>query len=169
MQPDDPTPALPIGTLLGIDYGSVRVGLALCDRGQTIAAPFQLLQRQSSSEEAVLYQNLVKQERIVGIVLGLPVHMSGTESAKSKEVRRYGTWLSKITGLPVVYHDERYSSTLAWNALQAGGLKASQRKKQLDKVAAQMILQSFLDSLRNPDVRSGVESLDNEPTTSTSE
>lgn len=165
MQPDVLNTALPTGPLLGIDYGSVRVGLALCDRDQTIAAPFQLLERQSASEETVFYQRLVKQERLVGIVMGLPVHMSGSESAKSKEVRRYGTWLQKVTGLPIVFHDERFSSAFAWTALQAGGLKASQRKKQLDKVAAQIMLQSYLDALRNPDNSSGVESLDNHPNT----
>jgi putative holliday junction resolvase len=155
------------GTLLGIDYGTVRVGLALCDRGQTIAAPFQLIQRQASVEEAAFYQKLVTTEKVVGIVIGLPVHLSGKESAKSKEVQRYGNWLAKVTSLPVAYHDERFTSALAWNALQEGGLKASQRRKQLDKVAAQMMLQSYLDTLRNPAAPSGVQSL--EPLTPDSE
>lgn len=163
MQPEVLNSVLPAGPLLGIDYGSVRVGLALCDRDQTISAPFQILERQSASEEAVFFQKLARQERLVGIVIGLPLHMSGSESAKSKEVRRYGTWLHKVTDLPIAYHDERFSSAFAWKALQAGGLKASQRKKQLDKVAAQIMLQSYLDALRNPDKSTGVESLDNPP------
>ena len=149
------------GPLLGIDFGTVRVGLAICDRDQKIAVPLVIYERQARSQETAFYQNLVKKERIVGLVMGLPVHMSGSESKKSQQVRQYGDWLKTITGLPLVYCDERYSSAFAWDELKAGGLKASQRRKQLDKVAAQIMLQGFLDSPRNSSAPSGVESLDN--------
>lgn len=151
---------LPPGTLLGIDYGSVRIGLALCDRDQSIAIPFQLYERHKRHEEAEFYQALVKKERIVGIVMGLPVHLSGSESPKSKEVRKYAQWLSQITALPIAFCDERFSSAFAWDELKAGGLKASQRRKQLDKVAAQIMLQAYLDRPRNTSASFGVESLD---------
>lgn len=151
---------LPIGPLLGIDYGSIRVGLALCDRDQTIAIPFQLYERHKRHEEAEFYQALVKKERIAGIVIGLPVHLSGNESPKSKEVRKYAQWLGQVTGLPIAFCDERFTSAFAWDELKAGGLKASQRKKQLDKVAAQIMLQAYLDAPRNTTTASGVESLD---------
>lgn len=149
------------GPLLGIDFGTVRVGLAICDRDQKIAVPLVIYERQARSQETTFYQELVKKERIVGLVMGLPVHMSGSESKKSRQVRQYGDWLKTITGLPLVYCDERYSSAFAWDELKAGGLKASQRRKQLDKVAAQILLQGFLDSPRNLSAPSGVESLDN--------
>ncbi len=152
---------LPPGPLLGIDFGTVRVGLAICDRDQKIAVPLVIYERQARSQETAFYQNLVKKERIVGLVMGLPVHMSGSESKKSQQVRQYGDWLKTITGLPLVYCDERYSSAFAWDELKAGGLKASQRRKQLDKVAAQIMLQGFLDSPRNSSAPAGVESLDN--------
>ncbi|HMO35184.1 MAG TPA: Holliday junction resolvase RuvX [Gemmatales bacterium] len=147
---------LPPGPLLGIDYGSVRLGLAISDRDQCLAAPFQLIQRLQLSDEAAFYLNVVAKEKITGIVLGLPVHLSSQESSKSKEVKRYGNWLTKLTGVPVVYWDERYSTTFAWETLKASGLKASERRKQLDKVAAQMILQSYLDFIRNHRSDSGV-------------
>lgn len=152
---------MPPGPLLGIDFGTVRVGLAICDRDQKIAVPLVIYERQARSQEAAFYQELVKKERLVGLVMGLPVHMSGSESKKSQQVRQYGDWLKTITGLPVVYCDERYSSAFAWDELKASGLKASQRRKQLDKVAAQILLQGFLESPRNSSVPSGVESLDN--------
>lgn len=136
----------PIGPLLGIDFGTVRVGLAICDRDQKIAVPLLIYERQKREQEAEYYLQLVKKERIVGLVMGLPVHMSGSESKKSQQVRAYGDWLKQITGLPVLYCDERFSSAFAWDELKAGGLKASQRKKQLDKVAAQIMLQAYLDS-----------------------
>lgn len=152
---------LPMGPLLGIDYGTVRVGLAICDREQKIAVPLVIYERQHQQQEAAYYQELVKRERIAGLVMGLPVHLSGSESAKSKEVRKYGEWLKQVTGLPLAFCDERYSTAFAWDELKAGGLKASQRKKQLDKVAAQIMLQAFLDSPRNSSAPFGVESLDN--------
>lgn len=152
--------ALPMGPLLGIDFGTVRVGLAVSDREQRVAAPLMTYERQKRKEETAFYLDLVRKERLVGLVMGLPVHMSGGESRKSQQVRAYGAWLSQLTGLPLEYRDERYSSAFAWDELKAGGLKASQRKKQLDKVAAQIVLQSYLDDVRNRTVASGVESLD---------
>ena len=157
----DDVVTIPPGPLLGIDFGTVRVGLAISDRDQKIAVPLVIYERQARSQEAAFYQELVKKERIVGMVMGLPVHMSGSESKKSQQVRQYGDWLKTITGLPLAYCDERYSSAFAWDELKAGGLKASQRRKQLDKVAAQILLQGFLDSSRNSSAPSGVESLDN--------
>jgi putative Holliday junction resolvase len=150
----------PAGPLLGIDFGTVRIGLAICDRDQKIAVPLQILARQTPEQEAVFYLELIRREKIAGLVMGLPVHMSGRESRKSREVRQYGDWLQKVTGLPVLYCDERFSSAFAWDELKAGGLKASQRKKQLDKVAAQILLQAYLDSPRNSITEVGVESLD---------
>jgi putative Holliday junction resolvase len=150
---------IPNGPLLGIDFGTVRVGLAICDREQKIAVPLLIYERQKREQEATYYSELVKKERIVGLVMGLPVHMSGAESKKSQQVRAYGDWLKQVTGLPLVYCDERYSSAFAWDELKAGGLKASQRRKRLDKVAAQILLQAFLDGPRNSGPDIGVESL----------
>lgn len=150
----------PAGALLGIDFGTVRVGLAICDRDQKIAVPLQILERQTLQQEAVFYLDLVRKEKIAGLVMGLPVHMSGKESRKSREVRQYGDWLQKVTGLPVLYCDERFSSAFAWDELKAGGLKASQRKKQLDKVAAQLMLQAYLDSPKERVQEVDVEPLD---------
>ena len=81
---------MPSGPLLGIDFGTVRVGLAICDREQKIAAPLLVYERQARHQEAAFYLELVKKERVVGLVMGLPVHMSGGESKKSQQVRAYG-------------------------------------------------------------------------------
>jgi len=137
--------ALPPGALLGVDFGTVRVGLAICDRDQKLAFPLRIVERQSARVEGEAFRELIVAEAVVGIVVGLPVHLSGDEGVKAKQAREYGAWLRNLTGLPVVYFDERYSSLQAWNALKAGGLKAAKRRKQLDKVAAQVMLQAFLD------------------------
>ncbi|HQR41437.1 MAG TPA: Holliday junction resolvase RuvX [Gemmatales bacterium] len=141
---------LPPGPLLGIDFGTVRIGLALSDRNQTIAAPFQLYERKTVAEDAAYFQKLVQQEKVVGIVLGLPVHLSGDESKKSKQVKEFANWLRKHLSVPIAFCDERFTSVFAWDQLKADGLKASQRRKQLDKVAAQMILQHYLDEQKSP-------------------
>jgi putative Holliday junction resolvase len=134
------------GPLLGVDFGTVRVGLAASDHSQTIAAPLQTYTRQTQALDAQFLQQFVRKHGIVGLVIGLPAHLSGQEGAKAKQARQFGQWLQKTTQLPLAFVDERYSSVEAWNYLKAGGLKAAQRKKHVDKVAAQVILQAFLDA-----------------------
>ena len=141
----------PSGPLLGVDYGTVRIGLAVSDRDQKIAVPFRIYQRQTPALDARFFTELSKSQEIVGLIVGLPLHLSGAEGAKAKEARQFAAWLRQTTGLPVAFCDERYSSVEAWNYLKEGGLKAARRKKQLDKVAAQVILQSYLDARKDND------------------
>ncbi len=83
---------LPVsGRLLGIDFGTVRIGVAISDANQKIASPLETYTRRNAKLDAEHFTKLVKQESVVGIVVGLPVHMSGDESKKSLEVREFGT------------------------------------------------------------------------------
>lgn len=134
------------GRLAGIDYGEVRIGVAICDPEQRLASPLENYRRQSPQEDASYFQRLVESEQIVGFVVGLPVHASGDESAKSTEARRFGGWLARVTGCPVRYFDERYSTQAAERVLDAAGLTSKQRKKRRDMLAARIILESFLES-----------------------
>lgn len=149
--PDDrsagaqPSPFPIRGRLLGIDYGTVRVGIAICDENRLIASPLETYTRRNDKLDAVYYQSLVNRELVVGLVVGLPIHMSGDASSKSREARSYGNWLAEVTGLPVDWIDERYSTALAREILSAGNLTAKQRKARLDKIAAQSILASYLE------------------------
>lgn len=136
------------GTLAGIDFGTVRIGVALSDQGQTIASPFENYQRRTLALDKQFFETLVRQEAIAGFVVGLPVHMSGDESDKSKLAREFGTWLNLETGIPVTYFDERFSTALARQFLQDARLTKKQRAKRLDKVAAQLILTCYLESDR---------------------
>jgi len=136
-----------MGRLLGIDYGTKRVGLAVTDLEQTIATPLSTIQRSHENAEAREYRTVIEDYSIRGHVIGLPVHMSGNESGKSQEARRYGNWLKEITGLPVTYWDERYTSSIAEEHLLAAGLTSKQRKQRIDRLAAQIMLQSFLDAI----------------------
>jgi putative Holliday junction resolvase len=134
--------------LLGVDFGTVRVGLAVCDSERLIASPLAVYGRRDPAADAAYFRDLVKAEEIAGLVVGLPVHMSGDEGGKAKEARAFGDWLAQMTGLPVAYWDERYTTADAEGHLLDAGLTKKKRKARLDKVAAQIILESFLDAER---------------------
>lgn len=134
------------GRLLGVDTGTVRVGLAVCDPDRTLASPLETYTRKSPDKDAAFFARLCQQESITGIVVGLPVHMNGDEGVKAKEARAYGAWLTAVTGLPVAYHDERCTTAAAEEMLWAAGLTHKQRKERRDKLAAMLILQAYLDA-----------------------
>ncbi len=136
------------GRLAGIDFGTVRIGIAVTDPQQRIASPFANYSRGSDAADAEYFRRLVAAEDIVGFVIGLPVHASGLESKKSIEARRFGEWLSRETGLPVAYFDERYTSIQAEGMLLNAQLTKKKRKQRLDMLAAQIILASFLEAGR---------------------
>lgn len=136
------------GRLAGIDFGTVRVGVALCDATQTWVSPWEIYTRKNPQLDRAWFQRLVAEERIVGFVLGLPVHSTGAESQKSIEARRFGKWLTEGTNLPIAYYDERFSSAEAENLMAQAGFTKKGRKERIDKLAAQIILTSFLESNR---------------------
>ena len=134
------------GRLLGVDYGDVRVGLAVSDPDRKIAFPLATYVRQGRERDAMYFQALAKTEGIAGVVVGLPVHLSGKEGQKAAAARAFAAWLSQATGLPVRFWDERFSTVQAESALWAAGLTHKKRKARRDKVAAQMLLQAYLDA-----------------------
>ena len=101
------------GRLAGIDYGTVRIGVAITDVEQRLASPLINYTRRGEAADARFFSQLANEERIERFIVGLPVHISGEESAKSLEARRFGEWLAKITGWPVEFFDERYTSSEA--------------------------------------------------------
>jgi len=141
------TPSVPCeGRLLGLDYGTRRIGVAVCDDMQIIASPLENYTRASEEADSHFLRDVVSEYRVVGIVVGLPVHMSGDEGGKAAEARAFGDWVSGITSLPVAYRDERYTSSMADDHLRAAGVPRGRRKELRDKIAAQIILQSFIES-----------------------
>ncbi len=132
--------------LLGIDFGTVRVGLAISDADHRIASPLTQYRRGSREQDEKFFQRLVEQEEVGSCVLGLPVHLSGIEGEKAKQARGFGTWLGKVTGLDLVYWDERFTSVEAERAMLFAGLTNKKRKDRRDQVAAQILLQSYLDA-----------------------
>ena len=136
------------GRLAGLDYGTVRIGVAITDPDQRLASPLENYTRRDLAADAAWLKKLVADERIAGFVVGLPVHTSGDESQKSGEARHFGQWVAGETSLPVCYFDERYTSAHAEALLLDAGLTSKQRKQRLDKLAAQLMLVAYLESSR---------------------
>ena len=100
----------PLGRVAGIDYGTVRVGIAITDPDRMLASPLENYTRRSESKDAEYFRQLVAEENVTLFVVGLPIHLDGRESEKSIEARAYGRWLTEITGIPTTYFDERFTS-----------------------------------------------------------
>ena len=139
------------GKIAGVDYGTVRIGIAVSDADRILASPYETYIRKSpdrnaQEKEAQYFRQLVSEERITRFVLGLPLHLSGDLSEKAKEVLRFGRWLTQTTGIEVDYMDERYTSVEAERLLREAGLTDKKRKERRDKLAAQILLSAYLES-----------------------
>jgi putative Holliday junction resolvase len=135
-----------MGRVLGLDFGTRRVGAAVSDPRRLIATPLEVHERRDPAQDGRHYQHLVREHEIDWIVIGLPVHTGGREGTSAALARTFGDWLAAVTGLPVTYHDERYTTVDAEDALIAAGLKRKKRKGLRDMLAAQILLQNFLDA-----------------------
>ena len=134
--------------MAGIDFGTVRIGIAISDAQQRLASPLENYRRRSPQLDDQFFRELVKQERIAGFVVGLPVHSSGDESKKSLEARVFGKRLANVTGVPVIWFDERYTTAHAKQLLLQTGMTRKKQKQRLDMLAAQILLAAYLDSTR---------------------
>lgn len=135
-----------VGRLLGLDFGTKRVGVAVSDFEQRYAAALTVVGRSSAKGDAAALARLIEENAAVGLVVGLPVHMSGDEGGKARQAREFGTWAGRATGLSVAYWDERHSSTIAEGRLLGAGLSKKKRAEKLDSLAAQVMLQGYLDA-----------------------
>ena len=132
--------------MAAIDYGGVRVGVALSDEGRTMSLPHATYQRRSSVADAEWFRRLAKEYQVTLFVVGLPVHLDGRESQESRAARQFGQWLTAETNVPGVFFDERFTTAEAEEALRGRALTAKQRKARRDMLAAQILLRDFLAS-----------------------
>lgn len=147
LDPSQPAEQLPSeGRLGGVDFGTVRIGLATCDPSQHWVTPYDTYQRRSEKLDAQYFEQLAKAEHLVGWVVGLPIHCDGKESQKSAEAREFATWLSRVTKLPYLFYDERFSTREARRLLQGSGMSSTRKKQKLDRLAAHVILSHYIDS-----------------------
>lgn len=136
----------PPGRVAGIDFGTVRIGIALTDPGRSIASPYENFTRRGEQLDAKRLKQLVADEDVTLFVVGLPLHLDGGESQKSIEARRFGQWLAGVTGVPVEFFDERFTSLEAEQLLLQAEMTKKRRKKRTDMLAAQIMLSAYLES-----------------------
>jgi putative Holliday junction resolvase len=148
----------PFLRIAGIDFGTVRIGIATADTEVGIAGPYENYNRRTPALDAEYFRTLAKEERIGRFVVGLPVHLSGHESQKSTEAREFGAWLGNATGVPVEYFDERYTTSEADEILGGAKLTKKQRQVRRDQLAAQIMLTAYLEAgARGQDNPGGIE------------
>ncbi|OLA67098.1 MAG: hypothetical protein BHW56_00465 [Acetobacter sp. 46_36] len=135
--------------VLGIDYGSRRMGLAVSDLSCTIATPYKILYRREISADMAELRKIMAEKEIGAVVMGLPLQMNGEEGEIAAEVRKFAAILEENFKFPVLLWDERLSSSAMENFLiKEADLSRKKRAKVLDASAAAYILQGVLDALK---------------------
>ncbi len=137
-----------MGRVLGIDFGEKRVGLALSDRSKLIASPFKTIKYFNKEDLINQLREIVIENDIENFVLGLPINMTGKDTRQTEVVRNFKKYLS-ILDVPIIYEDERLSSVSAKNSLILQNIKTGYNKHEIDKTAAAIILQQYLDKHSN--------------------
>lgn len=127
---------------MGLDFGERRVGVAISDPGRVIAHPVSVVARDRIAEE--LPPLVARYEPSLAVV-GLPLGLDGREGAAAVAARDFGREVSAISGLHVEFYDERFSTVIADRSLREGGVKGTSRRAVVDKVAAAVMLQGYLD------------------------
>jgi putative Holliday junction resolvase len=134
--------------VLAIDPGSVRLGLALSDPSGTIAQPLSVLGRRSEAEDLKALAELVREHQVETIVVGLPRTMNGRLEAAAQAAQAFGARVEQVTGRPVAYWDERLTSVAAERYLIEQGKRRGKRRQEIDRMAATLLLQGYLDYQR---------------------
>ncbi len=134
--------------IMGLDFGSKTVGVAVSDPLFLTAQGVEIIRREKENQ---LRKTLARIEELIGeyevgeIVLGLPMNMNGTEGVRVELTREFQEKLERRTGLPVHLYDERLTTVMADNAMMEAGIRRENRKEYVDRIAAQLILQGYLD------------------------
>lgn len=137
--------ALPGGRLLGLDLGTKTIGTALCDAEWHFASPASLIRRTKFTADKAALATLIAQQRVAGIVLGLPLHLDGSESPRSQSTRAFARNIAELA--PVLLWDERLSTVAVERTMIAGGMSRAKRAERIDSLAAAHILQAAIDAL----------------------
>ena len=132
--------------VMALDVGEKTIGVAISDALLMTAQSRPTLRRKNLQSDLQTLRNLAEENEVHEIVVGQPLHMDGNESPQSQKVARFAEELHKVLDLPIVFWDERLTSFEAEQHLEQLGLNWRQRREQVDKIAAMIILQNYLDS-----------------------
>ena len=131
---------------VGLDVGERRIGVAVSDPLGITAQPHEVVERRGARVDIVALMEKLQGFEIAGFVAGLPLEMSGNEGFQVERVKTFCERLEKTTGIPVAYQDERLTSVQSERLLESAGVRRERRRGLLDKMAAALILQAWLDS-----------------------
>ncbi|MCA9867580.1 MAG: Holliday junction resolvase RuvX [Anaerolineales bacterium] len=134
------------GRVMALDLGEKRIGIAISDPTRTIASPHSVLNRASRAADFAHYAQLINEQRITLLVIGLPITLGGQEGQRAAWVRDYADGLRDQIDIPITFWDESLSTVAATAALHAQGRRGRKVKERVDAVAAALILQSYLDA-----------------------
>lgn len=135
-----------MGRILGVDFGSKRVGLALSDSGHVIAFPYRTLEYVDSSDLMDWLVALIEELKVEKIVVGLPLGLSGRRTSQTILTEDFASALGEKSSVPIELFDERLTSVEAMRVIRSRGLKPSLHKHLIDETAAAIFLQTYLDS-----------------------
>ena len=135
--------------LIGLDLGSKRIGVSICDEKQLIATPFKTINRTSAKELINELKIIIEENNVKGIIIGNPLNMDGSSSRSTQSVKDTSDNIEKSIDLPICLWDERLSTVGAFNLSSQLDVNVSKREKKIDENAAAFILQGAIDFLNN--------------------
>ncbi len=133
--------------IMAVDYGLKRIGLALSDPLGITAQGLGVLNRRGKKSDIHELAQLIREHEVVTVLIGLPLNMNGSAGTLYDEVKKFGKSLEAATGAPILFRDERLTTVQAERMLIKSDVSRKKRSKVIDKIAAQLILQNYLDSL----------------------
>ena len=135
--------------LIGLDLGSKRIGVSICDEKQLIATPFKTINRSTAKDLIDELKKIIEENNIKGIIIGNPINMDGSSGSSAQSVKDTSNNIEKSIDLPICLWDERLSTVGAFNLSSQLDINVSKREKKIDENAAAFILQGALDFLNN--------------------
>ncbi len=134
------------GRLIGLDVGTKTIGTALADAGWSFASPAILIRRTKFTADKAAIAQLIAQQSVVGVVIGLPLNLDGTDSPRTQSTRAFARNMDDL-GLPILLWDERWSTQAVERQMIAEDISRAKRAERVDKIAASYILQGAIDAL----------------------
>lgn len=134
------------GRLAGLDVGTKTIGLAYCDAGWSFASPDKTIIRKKFSVDLAILRERIAAEKIIGLVIGLPLNMDGTDSPRTQSTRAFAK-NCEVLGLPILLWDERWSTAAVERAMIAADISRAKRAERVDSAAASFILQGAIDAM----------------------
>ena len=135
--------------LIGLDLGSKKIGISICDENQSIATPFRIISKTNINDLVNQLKEIINENNIKGIIIGNPINMDGSLGKSSQSVKDISNNIAKLIDLPICLWDERLSTVGAFNISSQLDVNVTKRENDIDKNAAAFILQGAIDYLNN--------------------